>query len=119
MRAAALLPRIPDMIGSPLSASERDYADEAEAREREARKSALAIHDHAAERAQFARTRLLAMLPKGNAMEFAKIAAAIDAHARAQSALRESAQGVCDILELPDFGKAAGVTWETPLGGAR
>ena len=119
MRAPAqILPTVRDLIGSPLSASEVEYASEAEAREEEARKSALAIHDKAAERAATARARLLELLPKDDAAR-ERIAAAVDAHTRAQCWLRESAQGVCDILDLSDNGRALGISWETPIGGGR
>ena len=118
MGAAMRLRRIPDAAGPRLSASEVDYASEAKVREEEARKSALAIHDKATERAADARARLLELLPKDDAAR-ERIAAAVDAHTRAQCWLRESAQGVVDILELDDNGRALGISWETPIGGGR
>ena len=114
MGAAMRLRRIPDAAGPRLSASEVDYASEAKVREEEARKSALAIHDKATERAADARARLLELLPKDDAAR-ERIAAAVDAHARAQCWLREAAQAVCDICDFADNGRAAGVIWETPL----
>lgn len=92
-----------------MSTAQSDFA------EAESRRSALAIHAKAVDRARDARARVIAHLhadlPAGSHL----ILAAIDAHARAQCWLREAAQAVCDICEFTDNGKAAGVIWETPL----
>ena len=119
---------LPEVRGD-LSRAERETVHEADYAEAESRRSALAIHAKAVDRANFARSNVLAILDAGiptkpikgdpDAGERAKVAQAIDAFARSQCWLREAAQSVVDICEYDDDGKAAGVVWETPLGGAR
>lgn len=119
---------LPEIDGE-LSRSERATIHEADFAEAESRRSALAIHEKAVIRAHDARVRLELILDAGiptkpikgdpDAGERLKVAQAIDAFARSQCWLREAAQAVCDISEFDDDGKAAGVVWETPLGGAR
>lgn len=119
---------LPEVRGD-LSRAERETVHEADYAEAESRRSALAIHEKAVIRAHEARVRLQLILDAGiptkpikgdpDAGERAKVAQAIDAFARSQCWLREAAQSVVDICEYDDDGKAAGVVWETPLGGAR
>lgn len=115
-------------IDGELSQDERRFAPEAEAREREAqaledsaRYSAQEIHEKATQRAVDARERLKERIGAAFKDDAQRAAAfvAIDAHARAQCWLRDSAQGVCDAFDMADNGKAAGIVWETPLGSAR
>lgn len=118
---------VPELAGH-LSPGEIDYLPEAAAREREAkaledsaRYSAQEIHEKATQRAVDARERLKERIGAAFKDDAQRAAAfvAIDAHARAQCWLRDSAQGVCDAFDMVDNGKAAGIVWETPLGGAR
>ena len=115
---------LPEVRGA-LSRAERESVHEADFAESESRRSALAIHAKAVDRAHEARVRLQVILDAGiptrpikgdpDAGERLKVAQAIDAFARSQCWLREAAQAVCDICEFDDNGKAAGVVWETPL----
>lgn len=110
----------PELNGS-LSPAEIAFAPEALARdshEEAARRSALAIHAKAVDRAVHAREALREIAcghdPR-SVKSCGDLAKAVDAHARAQCWLREAAQAVCDICEFEDNGRAAGVVWETPL----
>lgn len=119
---------LPEIDGE-LSRSERATIHEADFAEAESRRSALQIHEKAVIRAHEARVRLELILDAGiptkpikgdpDAGERKDVANAITAFARSQCWLREAAQAVVDICEYDDNGKAAGVVWETPLGGAR
>lgn len=125
---SALLPIYPPRPLAPapelngrLSPAEIDFVPEAlsrESHEEEARRSALAIHEKAVQRARDAREAVLEIAcghdPK-RVEACGDLAKAIDAHARAQCWLREAAQAVCDICELQHNGRSAGVVWETPL----
>lgn len=112
--------RTPELNGT-LSPAEIDFAPEALSRqshEEDVRRSALAIHEKAVDRARHAREALLEIAcghdPK-SPESCGALAKAVDAHARAQCWLREAAQAVCDICELQHNGRSAGVIWETPL----